>query len=52
VEWWDQREGGLLNSDVEYPQVETAAAFICTDRRCSAPIVNPAKIAAFSNSKK
>ncbi|HWY40638.1 MAG TPA: DUF255 domain-containing protein [Chthoniobacterales bacterium] len=52
VEWWDQREGGLPNSDVEYPQVETAAAFICTDRRCSAPIVDPAKIAAFSTSKK
>jgi len=52
VEWWDQREGGLPNPDVQYPEVEKAAAFICTDRRCSAPIVDPARISAFSTSRK
>jgi uncharacterized protein YyaL (SSP411 family) len=47
VEWWDSREGNLPNPDVEYPQFDKAAAFVCTDRSCSPPIFNPAKIAEF-----
>ena len=47
VEWWDAREGNLPNPDVEYPQFEKAAAFVCTDRSCSPPIFDPAKITAF-----
>lgn len=47
VEWWDAREGHLPNPDVEYPQFEKAAAFVCTDRSCSLPIFDPAKITAF-----
>ena len=47
VEWWDPAEGPLPNSDVEYPTFEQAAAFICTDRRCSAPIFDGAKISSF-----
>jgi uncharacterized protein len=52
VEGWDQGEGALPNPDVQYPEVEKAAAFICTDRRCSAPIVDPARISAVSTGKK
>ena len=47
VEWWDSREGRLPNPDVEYPQFDKAAAFVCTDRSCSAPIFDPAKITEF-----
>ena len=38
VEWLDEREGGLPNSDVEYPTLNRAAAFLCTDNACSAPV--------------
>ncbi|MEP6685721.1 MAG: hypothetical protein ABJB22_03000, partial [Verrucomicrobiota bacterium] len=51
VEWWDEREGAMPNPDVEYPSFEKAAGFVCTDRRCSAPIFDPAKIAAFAAKK-
>jgi hypothetical protein len=45
VEWWDEREGALPNSDVEYPILEQAAAFVCGDKSCSAPIFSPEKLA-------
>ena len=51
VEWWDKSEGAMPNPDVEYPEFEKAAAFVCTDRRCSAPIFKPEKIAAFAARK-
>jgi len=51
VEWWDEREGPMPNPDVQYPTFEKAAGFICADRRCSAPIFDPAKIAAVANRK-
>ncbi len=38
VEWWDPKEGPLPNADVEYPSLGKAAAFACTEGRCSAPI--------------
>jgi uncharacterized protein YyaL (SSP411 family) len=41
VEWWDTREGKLPNPDVQYPELQRAAAFICTNRACSAPIFKP-----------
>jgi uncharacterized protein YyaL (SSP411 family) len=47
VEWSDPKEGALPNPDVEYPALEKAAAFVCTDRRCSAPIFDPARISSF-----
>jgi len=28
----------LPNPDVQYPELKTAAAFVCTDRTCSTPI--------------
>jgi uncharacterized protein YyaL (SSP411 family) len=46
VEWWDKDEGTLPNPDVQYPELEQAAAFICTDRSCSAPIFLPDKISS------
>lgn len=38
LEWWDTREGRLPNPDVQYPELKTAAAFICTGTTCSSPI--------------
>jgi uncharacterized protein len=38
LEWWDRREGRLPNPDVQYPELKTAAVFICTNRTCSSPI--------------
>jgi len=38
LEWWDTREGRLPNPDVQYPEMQKAAAFICTNRTCSPPI--------------
>ena len=52
VEWWDRLEGPLPNPDVEYPELDGAAAFVCTDRSCSAPITDPAKIAGFIQRRK
>jgi uncharacterized protein len=52
VEWWDRKEGPLPNPDVDYPDVGKAAAFLCTDRSCSAPIFDPAKISTFGKHKK
>ena len=44
VEWLDETEGPLRNADVEYPRIDRAAAFLCTDRSCSAPIFTPEKL--------
>jgi uncharacterized protein YyaL (SSP411 family) len=52
IEWWDHREGPLPNPDVDYPDVGKAAAFVCTDRSCSAPIFDPANISSFARHKK
>jgi uncharacterized protein YyaL (SSP411 family) len=45
IEWWDKREGPMPNPDVQYPELNTAAAFVCTQNRCSLPIREPEKIA-------
>jgi uncharacterized protein YyaL (SSP411 family) len=44
LEWWDTVEGKLPNPDVQYPELNRAAAFICTNRACSPPIFNPADL--------
>jgi uncharacterized protein YyaL (SSP411 family) len=46
IEWWDSQEGALPNSDVEYPTLADAAAFICTERSCSAPVFSAEKLTA------
>jgi len=45
LEWWDTREGKLPNPDVQYPAVKRAAAYLCTERTCSAPIFSADEIA-------
>jgi uncharacterized protein len=45
LEWWDTREGKLPNPDVQYPPVQKAAAYVCTERTCSPPIYSAAEIA-------
>jgi uncharacterized protein YyaL (SSP411 family) len=40
IEWWDAAEGALSNSDVQYPRVKSAAAFVCTNGGCSTPIAS------------
>lgn len=37
LEWWDTREGPLANADVDYPVLDTAAAFACSNHICSLP---------------
>ena len=41
IEWWDLGEGPLPNPDVQYPTFDKAAAFVCTDGRCSVPAFAP-----------
>jgi len=47
VEWWDRALGPLPNPDVQYPPLKRAAAFVCTDRRCSVPLYEPDAIPSF-----
>ncbi|HXR62276.1 MAG TPA: DUF255 domain-containing protein [Rudaea sp.] len=47
VEWWDKAEGDLPNADVSYPSPKRAAAFVCTENRCSLPIFAADEIAEF-----
>lgn len=44
VEWWDRREGALPRADVDYPDLEQAAAFVCAERACSRPFLSPEQI--------
>lgn len=44
VEWLDRREGALPNADIEYPELNKAAAFACANQRCSLPAFNPAEV--------
>ena len=52
VEWWDRAEGGLPNPDVSYPSPTRAAAFVCTESRCSLPIFDAGEIAQFVQSSR
>ncbi|MBP9837800.1 MAG: thioredoxin domain-containing protein [Proteobacteria bacterium] len=38
TEWWDKSEGTMPNADVQYPTFPKAAAYVCTNKRCSLPI--------------
>ncbi len=38
IEWWDRAEGPMPNPDVQYPELSAAAAYVCTDKRCSLPV--------------
>ncbi|MGI9383737.1 MAG: DUF255 domain-containing protein [Methyloligellaceae bacterium] len=41
LDWWDKQEGPLPNPDVEYPELEKAAAFACANQICSLPVFEP-----------
>ncbi|MGH8742889.1 MAG: hypothetical protein ACREUY_01270 [Burkholderiales bacterium] len=45
IKWWDKLECKLPNPDVEYPELPTAAAFGCSNKRCSLPLFKPEEIA-------
>ena len=45
LEWFDSREGPLPRADVEYPKLESAAAFLCADASCSRPMHTPGELA-------
>lgn len=45
LEWWDRREGTLPNPDVSYPKTPRPAAFACTNKTCSLPVFEAAKVA-------
>jgi len=44
VEWWDRAEDPLPNPDVEYPELDAAAAFACANHRCSRPVSDPERL--------
>ncbi len=44
LEWFDPRDGPLMNSDVDYPPLPAAAAFLCTGNACSSPMRDPAAL--------
>ncbi len=44
LDWWDTREGPLPNPDVQYPELDQAAAFACANRICSLPVLEPGQI--------
>jgi hypothetical protein len=45
LDWWDRSEGALPNDNVVYPQLEKAAAFVCSDNACSRPLFAATEIA-------
>lgn len=45
VEWWDRTESALPHNDVSYPVLATAAGYVCTAGRCSAPSLDAARYA-------
>jgi uncharacterized protein len=49
IEWWDKREGPLPNADVDYPDMDRAAAYICVNKACSLPIFNPGEVIAIAD---
>jgi uncharacterized protein len=44
VDWWDRDEGSLPNREIQYPTLDRAAAFACTQSACSMPVYEAAGI--------
>lgn len=44
VDWWDRREGAMINPDVTYPELDGAAAFACSSNICSLPAFTPEEL--------
>ena len=51
IEWWDRKDGKLMNEDVKYPYLTKPAAFVCTNSICSLPLRTPEKLTQFSNKR-
>lgn len=49
VEWFDPKGAPLPNPDVEYPELDEPAAFVCANGACSSPITDPTRIRAASD---
>jgi uncharacterized protein YyaL (SSP411 family) len=45
LEWWDRKEGKLPNNEIEYPELDRAAAFACSQNFCSLPAFDASEIA-------
>jgi uncharacterized protein YyaL (SSP411 family) len=45
LEWYDPKEGPLPNTDVDYPTLASATAFLCNGNACSSPIHTPDALA-------
>ena len=44
IDWWDRDEGQLPNPEIQYPQLDRAAAFACSASACSMPVFDSAEI--------
>ena len=44
IECWDKKEGPMPNPDVQYPELEKPAAFVCTRGICSSPLFEPNRL--------
>ncbi len=49
VEWWDRAEGPMPNADVQYPELSAAAAYVCTNKRCSLPVFQGSDLLALAD---
>ena len=45
LDWWDRSEGSLPNNSIVYPELDRAAAFVCSDNACSLPLFSAEEIA-------
>ena len=49
LDWWDMREGPLVNPDITYPELDRPAAFACGESVCSLPAFNAEELTAAVN---
>ena len=48
IEWWDRSEGPMPNPDVRYPELPKAAAYVCSNNRCSLPVFEGKELMALA----
>ncbi|MEM7168528.1 MAG: DUF255 domain-containing protein [Pseudomonadota bacterium] len=46
VDLWDPSEGPMFNPDIEYPELDRAAAFACANGICSLPVFSEVELLA------
>ena len=44
VDFWDPSEGPMFNPDIDYPELDEAAAFACANGICSLPVFSPEEL--------